>query len=350
MQNSRGVVAGIDAPERIGNDRLPEIALGVALCDSGVDGVFKAAADKVDILTDFAKITAIPVSWQIGISSSFAAQRLSHRRHIISLGTSSVSVSALFLISAARSSGRTLLALMHARLTASVMRLTSISRIGLSPHENLAVADNEQRLCEEGQRIGIEQAHIGILADFERADAVGDSAHLGGIYGYGSQRIIMSHALAHGKSRAQRQILDRDNRMVGDYSGLYARFAEHARGCGGGIFELGLAAVADERSAERLDTGFRESVGNKMTLSAVDNAIIEPELLGDTHGGEDIIGAVGMNMHLHMLLKQRSESFELCVELAARLIFLIYSRVFVNCSLIIAAVAILVLGAIFFSL
>lgn len=96
MQNSRGVVAGIDAPERIGNDRLPEIALGVAFCDSGVDGVFKAAADKVDILTDFAKITAIPVSWQIGISSSFAAQRLSHRRHIISLGTSSVSVSALF--------------------------------------------------------------------------------------------------------------------------------------------------------------------------------------------------------------------------------------------------------------
>lgn len=118
----------------------------------------------------------------------------------------------------------------------------------------------------------------------------------------------------------------------------------------GGIFELGLAAVADERSAERLDPGFRESVGNKMTLSAVDNAIIEPELLGDTHGGEDIIGAVGVNMHLHMFLKQRSESFELCVKLAARLIFLIYSRVFVNCSLIIAAVAILVLGAIFFSL
>ena len=55
MQNSRGVVAGIDASERIGNDRLPEIALGVALCDSGVDGVFKAAADKVDILTDFCK-------------------------------------------------------------------------------------------------------------------------------------------------------------------------------------------------------------------------------------------------------------------------------------------------------
>lgn len=239
---------------------------------------------------------------------------------------------------------------MHARLTASVMRLTSISRIGLSLHENLAVADNEQRLCKEGQRIGIEQAHIGILADFERADAVGDSAHLGGIYGYGSQRIIMSHALAHGKSRAQRQILNRNNRMVSDYSGLYARFAEHARGCGGGIFELGLAAVADERSAERLDSGFRESVGNKMTLSAVDNAIIEPELLGDTHGGEDIIGAVGMNMHLHMLLKQRSEGFELCVKLAACLIFLIYSRVFVSCSLIIAAVAILVLGAIFFSL
>lgn len=55
MQNSRGVVAGIDASERIGNDRLPEIALGVAFCDSGVDGVFKAASDKVDILTDFAK-------------------------------------------------------------------------------------------------------------------------------------------------------------------------------------------------------------------------------------------------------------------------------------------------------
>lgn len=62
MHNRGGVVAGIDAPERIGNDRLPEIALGVALCDSGVDGIFKAAADKVDILTDFAKITAIPVS------------------------------------------------------------------------------------------------------------------------------------------------------------------------------------------------------------------------------------------------------------------------------------------------
>ena len=109
----------------------------------------------------------------------------------------------------------------------------------------------------------------------------------------------------------------------------------------------GLQRSLIDDSLNALTPAFRESVGNKMTLSAVDNAIIEPELLGDTHGGEDIIGAVGMNMHLHMLLKQRSESFELCVELAARLIFLIYSRVFVNCSLIIAAVAILVLGAIF---
>ena len=53
MQNCGGIVAGIYAPQRIGNHRLSEIALGVALGDSCVDGRRKTAADKTDILTDF---------------------------------------------------------------------------------------------------------------------------------------------------------------------------------------------------------------------------------------------------------------------------------------------------------
>ena len=55
MQNRGGIVAGIYAPQRVGNHRLSEIALGVALGDSCVDGRRKTAADKTDILTDFCK-------------------------------------------------------------------------------------------------------------------------------------------------------------------------------------------------------------------------------------------------------------------------------------------------------
>ena len=84
MQNRGGVVAGIDAPERIGNDRFSEIALGVALCDSGVDGVFKAAADKVDILTDFCKDnghTGVLADWDIQLLCS--AEIIAQAAHYI---------------------------------------------------------------------------------------------------------------------------------------------------------------------------------------------------------------------------------------------------------------------------
>lgn len=62
MQNSRGVVAGIDAPERIGNDRLPEIALGVAFATPALTASLKLPPTKWTSWPTFAKITVIPVS------------------------------------------------------------------------------------------------------------------------------------------------------------------------------------------------------------------------------------------------------------------------------------------------
>ena len=76
-----------------------------------------------------ANTTAIPVSWQTGISSSRAASRLSHKSFITAMGSGSVSRLAARRMADSTSSGKILFALMHSSSIASLITEASISLI-----------------------------------------------------------------------------------------------------------------------------------------------------------------------------------------------------------------------------
>ena len=80
-----------------------------------------------------AKTTAMPVSWQMGISISRAASRFRHRSQRMAWAVSPVSSLALSRTRSSRSRGSTRLAETHSSRTAWVIALADSSRILLSP-------------------------------------------------------------------------------------------------------------------------------------------------------------------------------------------------------------------------
>ena len=55
MDDSRCIILGIDALDRITYDRLAQIAINITLAHTLIDGIFQTTADKMHILSDLHK-------------------------------------------------------------------------------------------------------------------------------------------------------------------------------------------------------------------------------------------------------------------------------------------------------
>lgn len=114
------------------------------------------------------------------------------------------------------------------------------------------------------QVIAIENGDIRVLAHFQRADAVGNADHMGGIDGDGPPGGFFLHARFDRQTSAQGQIIQRNDRRVSDDADFQPRIIQNA-GCGKALLSqlhLGLGAKggAYQHRLARLDQMIHDQV------------------------------------------------------------------------------------------
>ena len=99
-----------------------------------------------------------------------------------------------------------------------------------------------------GERGACHDDDVGVLSNLDGADAVSDADVLGRIDGDGAECVILVHAGFDGKARAERQVVERRNRCIGDDGNLAAGLCKDAGRIPGLILKLELGSVSKGRA------------------------------------------------------------------------------------------------------
>lgn len=118
----------------------------------------------------------------------------------------------------------------------------------------------------------------------------------------------------HGKTGAQPEILQRDDRMIGDEGDGRARPPDNAGIRRGEATQFRLRAIAKQRAAEHRNPLLGQQISTEVSLRAVDNCILQAEFPGQAAGGKNIVGAVGVEMHGQLPLHHGEERLIFRVE------------------------------------
>ncbi len=97
--------------------------------------------------------------------------------------------------------------------------------------------------------------------------------------------------------------------MVGADRDLHPCRPQNSRARGTRVRQFGLRACANQRPDNYRGLFFSKLIRDQMPLCAVDDHIAKPKFVCNPDRSKDVIGAVGMDMCLDPMVKQRQQRF-----------------------------------------
>ena len=132
--------------------------------------------------------------------------------------------------------------------------------------------------------------------------------------GDGPERVKRVHARLYGHTGAERQILLRDDRAVGDDRHVAARTAEDAGRFPRLVADLHLGRKVERRADRHAQPGLCQLVRDQMPLGRMLERQANAEFVGDADGGEDIIRAVRVRLERDLPTQDGDERLKLHIE------------------------------------
>ena len=97
--------------------------------------------------------------------------------------------------------------------------------------------------------------------------------------------------------------------MVGAQCQLDTRFLHYRRTGNGEVLHLRLASVAQDRTGNHRSILLRQNVRDQVSLCAVNNHIVQIELLGNANGSADVVCPVAVEVCFHISFQQGQQCF-----------------------------------------
>ena len=132
--------------------------------------------------------------------------------------------------------------------------------------------------------------------------------------GDGPERVKRVHARLYGHTGAERQILLRDDRAVGDDRHVAACTAEDAGRFPRLVADLHLGRKVERRADRHAQPGLCQLVRDQMPLGRMLERQANAEFVGDADGGEDIIRAVRVRLERDLPTQDGDERLKLHIE------------------------------------
>ena len=170
------------------------------------------------------------------------------------------------------------------------------------------------RAADGGQRIRSPDDHVAVLSGLQRTDPVTDAGLGSGIDGDGPPAFLVVQACVDCQTCAHGQVLQGDNRGVGDDADGDAGLVQR---CGGGetlAGQLDLRLAAQGGADESGEAFLGQLVSNHSAVGAMIHGHLQAEFFGDPDGGENVVAAVGVALQRDLALHHRDHGFHLHIK------------------------------------